>query len=330
MKADSQTLNRAFMAKLAAGDKQGAMDAATEFTRLTLREEGLLRKILPPKSISYSDLDKQLDTDKPVKILDKEVGQPPSMSAPFGTLPVNQYISGARYKVNFARLLSRNYTKDIAELNQYDYDIRDLFKDNAIKDHMTAEDIPAFQLFDKIIQSDPDNDTAVGNSASAMTGKVQYHDYTASNLNPRGYTGFSRDSVVDSFTIMAKGYGDHTTGTRIRLQTDLCVMNANTGLEFCKLLPTEIGENLAHRMATEGLVEDTFFGRRFLFTIKDEIVPDGVQWNFAKPQFLGSFLELEEPVMFIENRAYMMEFFIYSMVGMSVGNGYGISKVKYF
>jgi RNA polymerase sigma factor (sigma-70 family) len=206
MKADSQTLNRAFMAKLAAGDKQGAMDAATEFTRLTLREEGLLRKILPPKSISYSDLDKQLDTDKPVKILDKEVGQPPSMSAPFGTLPVNQYISGARYKVNFARLLSRNYTKDIAELNQYDYDIRDLFKDNAIKDHMTAEDIPAFQLFDKIIQSDPDNDTAVGNSASAMTGKVQYHDYTASNLNPRGYTGFSRDSVVDSFTIMTNAY----------------------------------------------------------------------------------------------------------------------------
>ncbi len=330
MKVDSQTLNRNFLAKLASGDKQGAMDAGTEFTRLTLREEGLLRKILPPRSISYGDLDKQLDTDKPVKILDKEVGQPPSFSAPFGSLAPNQYISGGRYKVNFARLLSRNYTKDSAELNQYDYDIRDLFKDNAIKDHMTAEDVPAFQLFNKIVQSDPDNDTAVGNAASAMTGKVQYHDYRTANTNPRGYTGFSRDSVVDAFTIMSKGYGDASVGTRIRLQTDLCVMNVNTGLEFVKLLPTEIGEELAHKMAQGGLVEDTFFGRKFLFTIKDEIVEDGAMYMYAKPEFLGSFLTLEDATLFIENRAFMMEFFIYSMCGMSIGNGYALSKAVYF
>lgn len=330
MKVDAQTINRQFMAKLASGDKVGAMDAGTEFTRLTLREEGLLRKILPPRSISYGDLDKQLDTDKPVKILDKEVGQPPSFSAPFGTLPSNQYISGGRYKVNFARLLSKNYTKDKAELNQYDYDIRDLFKDNAIKDHMTAEDIPAFRLFNHIIQSDPDNDTAVGNAASAMTGKVQYHDYTAANRNPRGYTGFSRDSIVDAFTIMAKGYGDNTVTTRIHLQTDLCVMNINTGLEFAKLLPTEIGRPLSERMADEGLVVDRFFGRKFLFTIKDEVVEDGAMYMFAKPQFLGAFLELESPTLFIEDRAYMMEFFIYSMIGMSIGNGYGVAKAKYF
>ena len=330
MKTDSQTINRNFMAKLAAGDKQGAMDAGTEFTRLTLREEGLLRKILPPRTISYGDLDKQLDTDKPVKILDKEVGQPPSFSAPFGSLPPNQYISGGRYKVNFARLLSRNYTKDVAELNQYDYDIRDLFKDNAIKDHMTAEDIPAFQLFNQIIQSDPADYVAVGNTASAMTGKVQFHDYTQASGNPRGYTGFSRDSLVDSFTIMTKGYGDNTVGTRIKLMTDLCVMNINTGLEFLKLLPTEIGERIADKCATDGLAMDNFFGRRFLFTIKDEVVEDGAMYMFSKPEFLGAFLELESPTLFLENRAYMMEFFIYSMIGMSVGNGYGIAKSLFF
>ena len=327
---DATTINRQFMAKLASGDKQGAMDAATELTRLTLREEGLLRKVMPPRTISWGDLDKQLDTDKPVKILDKEVGQPPSFSAPFGSLAPNQYISGGRYKVNFARLLSRNYTKDSAELNQYDYDIRNLFKDNAIKDHMTAEDVPAFELFNSIIQSDPDNNTAVGNAASAMTGKVQYHDYTAANLNPRGYTGFSRDSLVDSFTIMPKGYGDASTGTRIHLQTDLCVMNVNTGLEFAKLLPTEIGRPLSERMAEEGLVVDKFFGRKFLFTIKDEIVEDGAMYMFAKPEFLGAMLELEQPTLFLENRAFMMEFFVYSMIGMSVGNGYGVAKSKFF
>ena len=72
-------------------------------------------------------------TDKPVKILDKEVSQPLSVTVPFGTLPPNQYIRGARYRVDFARLLTRNYTKDVAELGQYDYDIRQVFKDNAIR-----------------------------------------------------------------------------------------------------------------------------------------------------------------------------------------------------
>jgi len=328
MKIDPQTLNKQFMSKIAAGDKQGAMDAATEFTRLTLREEGLLRKVLPPKPIGYGDLDKQIDTDKPVKIMDKEVSQPLSISVPFGSLPSNQYMRGARYRVDFARIVSRNYTKDVAEINQYDYDLREVFK--AIKDHMTAEDVPFFELVNKIIQSDPDNDTAVGNQASAMTGKVQFYDFTDASKNPGGYVGFSRDSLVESFKIMTKGYGDGSVHTPIRLQTDLCVMNVNTGLEFVKLLPTEIGERLADKMASEGLVESNFFGRRFLFTMKDDIIEDGAMYMFAKPQFLGVFLELEQPVMFIENRAYLMEFFIYSMVGASIGNGYGVAKSKFF
>lgn len=330
MKVDPAVLNNQFLSKIAAGEVKGAADAGTEFTRLTLREEGLLRKILPPKTITPADLDKQLDTDKPVKILDKEVSQPLSASVPFGTLPVNQYIRGARYRVDFARLVTPNYTKDVIELGQYDYDIREIFKDNAIKDHMTAEDVPFFALINAIVSNDPDNGTQLGNAASAMTGKVQYYDFTDATKNPYGLTGFSRDSLVSFLTIMTRGYGDATVATPIRLQTDLCVMNVNTGLEFVKLLPAEIGRPLSEKMASEGLVEDTFFGKRFLFTIKDDLVRDGEIYGFAKPQFLGVFFELEAPTMFIENRAYLLEFFIYSCIGSSIANAYGVSKAKFF
>lgn len=330
MKTDSSVLNAQFLSKIAAGEIKGASEAGTEFTRLTLREEGLLRKILPPKTITPADLDKQLDTDKPVKIMDKEVSQPLSVSVPFGSLPVNQYVRGARYRVDFARLVTPNYTKDVIELGQYDYDIREIFKDNAIKDHMTAEDVPFFALVNAIVSDDPDNGTQTGNVASAMTGKVQVYNFTAANLNPYGLTGFSRDSLVSFLTIMPRGYGDGTISTPIRLQTDLCVMNVNTAMEFVKLLPSEIGRPLSEKMASEGLVEDTFFGKRFLFTIKDDIVLDGEVYGFAKPQFLGCFFELEAPTMFIENRAYLLEFFIYSCIGSSVGNAYGLSKAKFF
>jgi len=330
MKTDPAILNAQFLSKIAAGEIKGAAEAGTEYTRLTLREEGLLRKILPPRGITPDKLDKQLDTDKPVKILDKEVSQPLSVSVPFGSLPTNQYFRGARYRVDFARLVTPNYTKDQIELGQYDYDIREVFKDNAIKDHMTAEDVPFFALVNAILCVDPDNGTQTGNSASAMTGKVQYYDFTDSTKNPYALTGFSRDSLVSFLTIMPRGYGDATVSTPIRLQTDLCVMNVNTAMEFVKLLPSEIGRPLSEKMASEGLVEDTFFGRRFLFTLKDDIVLDGEIYGFAKPQFLGAFLELEEPTMFIENRAFMLEFFIYSCIGSSIGNAYGVSKAKFF
>lgn len=325
-------LNQQFMQKLAAGDQKGAAEAGTEFTRLTLREEGLLRKVLPPKTITPAQLDKQIDTDKPVKILDKEVSQPLSISVPFGTLPVNQYIRGGRYRVDFARLLTPNYVKDIIELGQYDYDIREIFKDNAIKDHMTAEDVPFFNLIKAVVLTGSTSTPSVpvGNQASTMTGKVQYYDFSTAGGNPLGYVGFSRDSVVESFKITTKGFGDPTVSTPIRLQTDLAVMNVNTGLEFVKLLPTEIGERLADKMATGGLVEDTFFGRRFLFTIKDDVIPDGYMYMFPKPQFLGAFFELESPTMFIENRAFLLEFFLYSCLGCSIGNAFGLAITRFF
>lgn len=322
-------LNSQFLAKVASGDIKGAADATTEYTRLTLREEGLLRKILPPKTITSAELDKQLDTDKPVKILDKEVSQPLSVTVPFGTLPPNQYIRGSRYRVDFARLLTRNYTKDVAELGQYDYDIRQVFKDNAIKDHMTMEDVPFFKLCRAIVSSTGNPSAIVGNAASSMTGKVQAYDFSDASKNPYNITGFSRDSLVSAFTIMTRGYGDATLSTPIRLQTDLCVMNVTTGAEFVKQLPDEIGRPLSEKMASEGLVIDTFYGKRFLFTLKDDVVLNGEMWMFAKPQFLGAFFELEAPTMFIENRAFLLEFFIYSMIGCSIGNAYGVSYAKF-
>jgi len=332
--SNSAVLNSQFLAKIAAGDIKGAQEASTDFTRLTLREEGLLRKILPPRKVTWADCTKQLDTDHPVLVVEKEVSQPLSVSVPFGSLPANQYIRGSRYRVDMARTHTRNFTKDKSELGGYDYDIREVFKDNAIKDHMTAEDVPFFRLVNDIIAADPTKDpsdplyqaaTQAG-VTSAMTGKVQMYDFTAANKNPYGLVGFSKESVISSLTIMSRGYGDPTKSTPIRLVPDLIVMNVNTGLEFAKLLPTDIGRPLAEKMASEGLTVDTFFGKRFLFTIKDDLVKDGEMYQFAKPQFLGVFAEMEEPTLFLEDRAFMLEYFIYSMQGCSIGNAFGLAK----
>jgi hypothetical protein len=327
----AQVINSQFLEKIASGQTQKAAEAATDFTRLTLREEGLLRKVLPPQTITSADLDKQVDTDKPVKIVDKEVNQPLSASVPFGTLPKNWYMRGNRYRIDFARLVTRNYTKDVRELEQYDYDLREVFKENAIKDMMTAEDVPFFRTVDQIVSSNADPLAAVGNQPSILTGKVQYYDFTNASYNPAGSAaGFTRSNVVESMKILTKGYGSGAQQTPIRLHTETVVMNVNTGLEFAKLDRNTAGGDLSQELFKGGLIVKEWLGRKFIFTIKDDVVADGVAYLFAAPQFVGKFYELDAPTMFIDKRAFMLEFFSYSSIGCSVGNPYAVAKVKFF
>lgn len=346
-------INAQFFEKVASGSPDAMHklgEASTDYTRLTLREEGLCRKILPPQTITVADLDKQLDTDKPVKLVDKEVNQPLSATVPFGTLPRNFYMRGNRYRVDFARLVTRNYVADVRQLETYDYDIRNTFKENAIKDMCYAEDIPFFTTIDAIL--DPtaplSSGTAWGSGGSAamvspMTGKVQKYDFRYASDNPLGATnGFTRENFVESFKILQTGFtpsGYHTTSGRkgpkddqvpIRLKTEICLMNINTALELAKFNHDELGGPGAEDKLKSGITEDTWMGRKFIFTSKDDLVLDGEMYMFAAPEFLGKLYELDAPTMFVDKHAFLLEFFVYSCVGSSIGNPFALGKVKFF
>lgn len=335
----AKLINDKFMEKIASGNLDKAAEVATDYTRLTLREEGLLRKILPPQTITSAELDKQIDTDEPVKIVEKEVVQPLSMSVGFATLPKNQIMKGDRYRVDFARILSPSYFQDVRRLEQYDYDIRNVFKENAVKDHMTAEDVPFFNTVNAIVT--PSAATQTGGSwapttyVSPVTGKVQFYDFRYASGNPKGSSsGLTVSNMVDALKLLSIGFtpGGGTLGanqTPIRLNTDLVVMNVNTGREYLKIAHSQIGDQ-AEQFFKDGLSLTTILGQKHLFTIKDDIIPDGYAYFFAAPQFLGKFYELEQPTMFVDRRAFMIEFFLYSSLGASIGNPFGVAAARFF
>lgn len=348
----ASAINAQFFEKIASGSPESMHklgEAATDYTRLTLREEVLVRKVLPPQTITVADLDKQLDTDKPVKLVDKEVNQPLSATVPFGTLPRNFYMRGSRYRVDFARLVTRNYVADVSQLETYDYDIRNTFKENAIKDMGYAEDIPFWTTVDQIIEPETASTGGTwasptgGVNTSPMTGKAQKYDFTAAHRNPLGASnGFTRENFIESFKILQTGFtpsGYHTAAGRkgpkddqvpIRLKTEVCVMNINTALEFAKWNHDEFGGPGAEDKLKSGITEDTWMGRKFIFTSKDDIIADGEMYMFAAPEFLGKFYELNAPTMFVDKHAYLIEFFIYSCVGCSIGNPFALAKAKFF
>ncbi len=323
--------------------KRKLAESSTDFTRITLREEGLLRRWHPPQPITVAECSPQLDTDRPVKIIEKEVLQPLSMSVPFGTLPRNFYMTGDKYRCDFARLVTRNYVADVKTLETHNKDLKTFYKENAILDMTLAEDIPWFDSVDLIVTPTavPSSGSwasvvSAGTMKSPLTGKIQYYDFSHASRNPLGSAvGFTRESFVESFKILStsftpSGLGGVDDCAPIRLHTERCLMNVNTALELVKLDHDAFGGPGAEDMLKSGMTETTWMGRKFIFTIKDDIVPDGIMYMSAAPEFVGKFYELEEPTMFVDVRAFMVEFFIYSCIGMAIGNPFSQAKVKFF
>ena len=336
----ASVLSTQFFSKLASGHQKEAAEAATDYTRLTLRDEGILRKILPAESITESQLDNQLGTDQPVKIVEKEIQTPLGSSVPFSSLPSNVEMSWSKYPVNFARILTKNFIKDVQLLKGFNADIRNIFKDNAIQDMSTSEDVPFMALVNNIVKSvsgggltSAFGDDQRGNVKSSLTGKVQYYDWTLATGNPLGLTsGFTRDALVESKKILTKSHSlvNAGTATPIRLKPDLVLMNANTYSEYEKFTRDNMGGDKSQELFEKGAKDGTMNGLKHVTTLKDDIILDGEAYYFAAPQFLGKFYELESPTMFMELRAYMLEFFCYSCIGASIGNPYGVAKVKFF
>jgi hypothetical protein len=106
-------------------------------------------------------------------------------------------------------------------------------------------------------------------------------------------------------------------------------MNANTAADYAKLPHTDIGD-FSTEMFKDGVTTTTILGHKHVITMKDDIVKDGEAYYFAAPQYLGKFFELEQPTMFVDKRAFMIEFFIYSCIGASIGNPFGVAKVKFY
>jgi len=281
-----------------------AGDTVTEFTRVRNREEGVMRKILPPLTITNEELDRQVDTAKPVRIVDKEPNSPAAISVPFGTLPINQYIQGPRYRVMFDRIVTPKFTCDVDELYTYDMDIRQVLSDNAVKDVLAEEDGKWFMATNAALLG---QDVVI-----PLTGIAQWRSIDG---------GITRETVAEALKTLPM--------TPMHLEASVMVINNVSVKEFYKWGRDEIGGDLAEEILQNGLAERNIMGCRMIITIKRELVPDNSIYMYAEPNKLGKCFLLSDTTMFIDRRAYMLEFFGYETIGAAIGNIAACARVDF-
>lgn len=283
---------------------KNAEDAVNAFIRMKMREDGFWRKIIPPISISNSDLDRQVDTDKPTIVLDKEPNSPAAVSVPYATQPFARYIRAPRFRVMFDRIMTPKFTKDVDELRTYDMDIRQILSDNAVKDMLAEEDGKAIATIDTILGS--------ADSVVPETGSVQYKTISG---------GISRDSVNDALKILPS--------TPAHLETATVLVNNITIKDVQKWGYDEIGGDLSEEILRNGFAERNLLNCRWIVTIKNRLVPNNHMYFFAEPKFLGKFFVLQDTSMHIKREAFMLEFYAYESIGSAIANIAGVGHAVF-
>lgn len=295
---NTQFINQTFIDKIYSGHVKEAMDAASTFVRLKLREEGFTRKILTPQMVTAADLDRDL-VDQPRIIIEKE---PDSVAASFSlsAQPEIRYFKAARYDVGFYKVASNDFRKSKYELATYKSNIQQILQENSVKDIQRQEDT---------------NFTSKLRSIAADVDSGNY------GIQSEGTYTFGIKTLMNLVKVLAQN----------EQKPGKVLMSYGLYLDLITRRATMIGSPAAtEHLRGAGL--DTFYGFQIVTTNKADLLQsdpntpatkgDSV-YVFAPEAYFGQFYSLQEPTVFLKTEADMIEFQTYEAVGVGVGNTRG-------
>jgi hypothetical protein len=260
--------------------------------------------------VTPADLDRQVDTVKPVIVKDVEPDTPSAYTVPFGAVPLNHYIDAPRYRVMFDRIMSHRFTADVANLLTYDMDIRQIFNDLMLKDILAEEDRKYMAVVDTIVGGLNDDDPLT-NARLAEVGALG--NVTVGPL--------TRSSLAEAM----KGL----PSTDRHLNPAVGLINNITIWDVVALPREEIGGDLAQEMFMNGFAEREIMGLRWFITIKTDLVPTDVIYYFASPKFLGDFYTFEDVTVSTKHENFLFEMFAYEMIGATIKNSGAVARAQF-
>lgn len=287
-----------------------AQAAATNYTRLQIRESSFAFKILPPEKATPDMLKYDL-TEHLGVVWEREPDSPGAKWVPLQTVPEGEYIKGSKYLIPFARVLTPDFRKDVAELLTTKQDIRKILTDNAIKDGLAAIDAKFIETVNAIVF-----DADGAGKANHLSGKVQWMDFP----DP-----LNRETFAEATKMLPSANADG----KFVCRNYCCLMNDVTARDILKLDHDAVGGEKAQDYFLNGLNTDTIMGIKTLFTIKSNLIPNNWVYFFAEPDFLGKCFYLDDWTMFVKKELFFVTMTAYWMGGFAFGNTAGMALARF-
>lgn len=306
-----KTSNKVLLDSLTSNDSDLQKEAAgklTDYLIIKAREDGIFRKVLPITPVSWDDMVPQVDSLKPVMIREQQPNSTAAYSLPFGGVPFNTYFGAPRYRIVFDRIKSRRMTADVMNLRGYTMDIRQVFNDLLLKDILAEEDRKFIVAADAIVGAE--NSTATDR-------------YTA--VGAKGYIQLG--GTISRGTLEL--FMEALPSTNRHLEPSCALVNNVTIKQIITLDRAAIGGDMAQDILIKGFSENTLVGLKWISTIKTDLVPNNVAYQFAAPEALGDFCSLEDVTVSTKTENYIFEMFAYECVGGSIANVGAIAKAYF-
>ena len=325
----AKVINDLFFEKVA---NQEGKDKIAEFggtyIRDRLREVSFARKIVPPVNVQRSELQRSVNHDTLVKIVDIEPNSR-AMSLTFRGQPTARFIRAARYEIPFFTISSEKFEKTEQELLAYEMPITKIIEENSVKDIQSIEDrqfllyveacVQAFQ-YEGNAQTWKKFDVAHAKAGSTLGVSV----VKGSGCMAADATDFTVYPVLKPDFIKLKQllHRRHLRAERIVI----------TEPDYDNLSAWTIQDvwNIAAETATEGWKANTVTGLKIIRTIKTEILREGNVYCFTAPEFFGRFYILNNTKFYIDKIANLITWQSWEDIGMGFGNIASVVKLELF
>ncbi len=307
--------NDSFIEMVKGGHVKDASVSAQQYTRDKLREDSFAEKVFTPIDIANDELDKAENPELLVKWNDREPDQAPAVTVPLGIVPDGFQFKGERYPNYFSRIVSPLFSKDIDKLRTYDYDIRQIMLENSTKDIATEVDSKFITKVNSVI--------GTINTANTLNGLSLPQYVSVSG-------GITRENLSEAFKVIQRlrvpfGPTQPDGGE----SKGVMLMNNITAQELLKFGRSEIGGDLAQEHFIKGVPSATILGVKSIYTLKSELVPDNTIYLFSSEEFFGKYYRLQPLTVFMETKAFFLQFFQYMNISMSIGNVKGVCRIDF-
>lgn len=345
-----EVLNELFLTKLdTEAGKEKIAQLGSDYIRDRLREESFAAKVLAKRQVSRSELQVSVNHDYLVKIVEIEP-QSRAMTMSFRGQPSVKYYTGDRFECAFHTVGSQRYEQTEQELMAYSMPITQIMRKNIVNDIAEVEDRVFLGHIESACQALQKDANGISLSApfadaTAFTarniqsngirevGKAKSIDALANTAAANNAAGLSenliypvqKDDMIKLFQLFTG-----TGGRGSRLRCDQFLITDTDFEDINSWALADMGDKIVGETSVDGYKYSTVIGRKFVRTLKTDILRPGNIYAFAAPEFLGGFMVLNKLQFYADKERNRVSFEAWEDIGMYVGNIAGCRKLELY
>jgi len=290
---DGRAFNNLFLEQLKIpGGLQKQAERTGTFIEDKVRENSFLDEIITPQPINRMQLVPSVNHDLPMKIGYIEPDAK-AVSLNFRGAPDEKWMTGPKYEIVFYKISTDKMKKTEGEIMAYPYAITQVIEKNMVKDMARVKDDTFMGYVEDII-------TYMGAGSATTVAADIGRDTMAVGFN-----------MLDAYQL--------NCGTILMSKRDWNIWNT--------LQATDVGDQMAAEMTTDGYKSTVINGRKVVVTNKRELVAPGSLYFFAPQKSLGENYILSETNFQIKKDADLITMEGWQYCGTGIGNLRGVVKV---